>query len=102
VRVDEDAGSLMVWETVPRNNFSVFFCPLEIMVFFLHSLIADGFMHLSKKEMKLETNAIAILAQLSSVALKWRMTSPSYINRLLVYSLLISRLVFVRSRSLRH
>jgi hypothetical protein len=30
----------------------------------------DGFMHISKKEMKLETNVIAILTQLSFVALK--------------------------------
>jgi hypothetical protein len=45
-------------------------------------------MHLSKKEMQLETNIIAIRRQLSSVALKWYMTSPSYINRLLVYILL--------------
>jgi hypothetical protein len=44
-------------------------------------------MHLSKKEMKLETNVITILTQLSSVALKLCMTSPSYINRRLVYSL---------------
>jgi hypothetical protein len=41
-------------------------------------------MHLSKKEMKLEMNVTAILTQPSSVALK----SSSYINRLLVYSLL--------------
>jgi hypothetical protein len=86
-----------VWERVPINYFFIFFSPLKVRVFFLHSPI----MHLSKKEMKLETNVIAILAQLSSVALKWCMTSPSYINRLLFYLQLISLLVFVRSSSLK-
>jgi hypothetical protein len=31
----------MVWETVPRNYFFIFFSPLEVTVFFLHSLIAQ-------------------------------------------------------------
>jgi len=31
----------MVWETVPRNYFFIFFSPLEIWVFFLQSLIAQ-------------------------------------------------------------
>jgi hypothetical protein len=155
----------MVWETVPRNYFFIFFSPLEIGVFFLHSQLSsrytlvligqyrdkivskcnrasscvfmkvlallwsgrqfpesissfflssrnlgflfavsncpDGFVCLSKKEMKLETNVIAILTQPSSVALKRCMTSPSYINIRLGYSLLISRYVYVRSSSLR-
>jgi len=38
VRVREGAGSLMVWLTVPRNYFFIFFSPLEIWVFFLQSL----------------------------------------------------------------
>jgi hypothetical protein len=89
VHVDEGAGYLMVWETVPRNYFFIFFSPLGSQGFlFAFSNCTDGFMHLSKKEMKLEMNVIAIITQLSSVALKWCMTSPSYINRLLVYSLL--------------
>jgi hypothetical protein len=78
VRVDEGAGFLMVWETVSRNYFLIFFSPLEFRVFFFAiSYCTDAFLHLSKKEMKLETNVIAILTQLSSVALKWCMTSPS-------------------------
>jgi hypothetical protein len=39
--VGEGAGSLMVWETVPRNYFFIFFSPLEVTVFFLYSLIAQ-------------------------------------------------------------
>jgi hypothetical protein len=61
----------MVWETDPRNYFFIFSSPLEFRVFFLHSIIAQTvFMHLSKKEIKFETNVIAIITQLSSVALK--------------------------------
>jgi predicted aldo/keto reductase-like oxidoreductase len=57
-------------------------------------------MHLSKKEMKLETNVITIVTQPSSVALKRCMTSPSYINIPLLYSLRNSRPFFVRNSSL--
>jgi S-adenosylhomocysteine hydrolase len=42
--------------------------------FFAFSNCMDAFMHLSKKEMKLETNVITIPTQLSSVALKWCIT----------------------------
>jgi len=52
----------------------------------------DGFMRPSNSEMKQETNVIAIVTYLSYVALKWCMTSPSYINRLFVPSLLFSGL----------
>jgi hypothetical protein len=34
VRVEEVSGFLMVWETVSRNYFLIFFSPLEIRVFF--------------------------------------------------------------------
>jgi len=56
-----------------------------------------AFMHLWNEEMKYETNVIAIVTWLRSVALKWCMTSPSYINRLFVSSWLIWCLGFVRS-----
>jgi len=44
--------------------------------------------------MKQETNVIAIVTYVSYVALKWCMTSPSYINRLFVPSPLFSGLDF--------
>jgi len=47
VRVREGAGFLMVWETVPRNYFFIFFSPLEIWVFFLQSLIAQTALYVS-------------------------------------------------------
>jgi hypothetical protein len=50
--------------------------------------------------MKLQTNVIAIVTQLSSVALKRCMTSPSYFNILLLYLLRNSRPGFVRGSSL--
>jgi hypothetical protein len=61
VRVDEGAGSRMVWETVPRNSFFIFFAPLELLGFlFAISNCTDSFMRLSKKEMKLGMNVITI------------------------------------------
>jgi hypothetical protein len=57
-------------------------------------------MGLWNEEMKYETNGIAFIMQLRSVALKWCMTSPSYINRLFVPSRLILCLSFVRRCSL--
>jgi hypothetical protein len=59
-------------------------------------------MGLWNEEMKYETNVTAISTELRSVALKWCMTSPSYINRLSVSSRLLLRLGFVRSCSLLH
>ena len=55
----------------------------------------DGFMCPSNSEMKQEMNFIAIITYLSYVALKWCMTSPSYINRLFVSSPLFSGLDFI-------
>jgi len=54
----------------------------------------DGFMRPSNSEMKQETNVIAIVTYVNYVALKWCMTSPSYINRLFVPSPLFSSLDF--------
>ena len=59
--VREEAGSLMVWETVARNYFLIFFSYLEIRVFFAVPNFTDGFMRPSNSEMKRETNGIAIL-----------------------------------------
>jgi hypothetical protein len=70
VLVDEGAGSLMVLETVPRIYFFIFLSCRNQGFLFAFCNCTDGFMHLSKKEMKLETNVIAIITQLSSVALK--------------------------------
>jgi hypothetical protein len=87
MRVDEAAGFLMVWETVPRNYFFISFlfsCNLSLL--FAISNCTDGFMRLSNKEMKLETNFTATVTKLRSVALKWCMTSPSYIKGHFVYS----------------
>jgi len=85
----------MVSETVTRNYFFIFFSALEFQVFFLQSLIfTDGFMRPSNSEMKQETDVIAIVMYLSYVALKWCMTSPSYIHRLFVPSPLFSGLDF--------
>jgi len=55
-------------------------------------------MGLWNEEMKYETNVIAIITYLRSVAFKRCMTSPSYINRLFVSSRLIWRLGFVCSK----
>ena len=152
----------MVWETVARNYFFIFFSALEFWVFFLQSWSAehsmswctlslirlyldnigskcnraawclfqkelallwcarqlleiissffpllsnfgflfavpnftDGFMRPSNSQMKQEMNVIAIITYLSYVALKWCMTSPSYINRVFVPSPLFSGLDF--------
>jgi len=54
----------------------------------------EGFMRPSNGEMKQETNVIAIVMYLSYVALKWCMTSPSYVSRLFVPSQLFSGLDF--------
>jgi len=54
----------------------------------------DGFMRLSNSEMKQETNVIAIVTYVNYVALKWCMTSPSYINRMFVPSPLFSGMDF--------
>jgi hypothetical protein len=60
VCVDEGAGTLMVWKAVPRNYFFIFFS-FELLDFlFAISNCTDGFIRLSKKEMKLETNVIAM------------------------------------------
>jgi hypothetical protein len=62
VHVEDGAGSLMVWETVPRNHFFIFFLSSRNLGFlFAISNCTEGFMHLSNKEMKLETNVIALL-----------------------------------------
>jgi hypothetical protein len=60
----------MVWETVPRNYFFIFSLLSNQALLFAFSNCTDCFMHLSKKEMKLETNVITIRTLLSSVALK--------------------------------
>jgi hypothetical protein len=61
MRVDEGAGSLMVRETVPRNYLFIFL-PSRILGFlFAISNCTDSFLRVSNKEMKLETNVIAII-----------------------------------------
>jgi hypothetical protein len=51
---------------------SLFFFPSRVQGFlFAISNCTDGFMHLSKQEMKPETTFITIAAQLRPVALKW-------------------------------
>jgi hypothetical protein len=96
----ECAGSLIVWKTVPRNYFIIFFHSSRNLSFLFGIYnCTDGFIHLSNKEIKLETNIIGILMELRSVALKWFMTSPSYFNRLVVYSLRNSGVGFVCSNS---
>jgi hypothetical protein len=61
VHVVEGAGYLVVWVTVPRIYFVLFFSSSRIQGFlFAISNCTDGFMHLSKREMKPETNFIAI------------------------------------------
>jgi len=85
----------MVWETVTINYFFIFFSALESLGFLFAVLnFTDGFMHPSNSEMKQETNVIAIITYLSYVALKWCMTSPSYMKRLSVPSPLFSGLDF--------
>jgi len=37
----EGAGSLMVWDTVTRNYYFIFFSALEFWVFFLQFLISQ-------------------------------------------------------------
>jgi hypothetical protein len=59
-----------------------------------------SFMGLWNKEVKYQTKVIAFVTSLTSVALKWCMTSPSYIKRLFVSSRLIWRLGFFQSYSL--
>ena len=85
----------MVWETVTRNYFFIFFLCSRILGFlFTVPNFIDGFMRPSNSEMKQETNVITIVMYLSYVALKWCMTSPLYINRLFVPSPLFSGLDF--------
>ena len=65
--VREGAGSLMVWETVTRNYFFIFFSALEVWVFFLQSLISQTVLCVpSNSEMKQETNVITIITYLCS------------------------------------
>ena len=75
----------MVWDTVTRKYYFIF-SPLSKFEF--------SFCRPSNSEMKQETNVIAIVTYLNYVALKWCMTSPSYINRLFVPSPLFSGLDF--------
>jgi hypothetical protein len=70
VCVEEHAGFLRVLETVPRNYFFIFLSSRYQGFLFAFSNCIDGFMHLSKKQMKLHTNIIAIRTRLRSLALK--------------------------------
>jgi hypothetical protein len=70
VLVEECAAFLMVWETVPRSYFSFFLSSRYQGFLFAFSNCIEGFMHLSKKQMKFDSNVIAIRTQLRSVALK--------------------------------
>jgi len=74
---------------------SFFLCSRSLGFLFAVPNFTDGFMHPSNSEMKQEMNVIAIVMYLSYVALKWCMTSPSYINRLFVSSPLFSGLDFI-------
>jgi len=95
VLVREGAASLMVWDTVTRNYFFIFFLLSRISSFlFVVPNFTDGFMRPSNSEMKEETNVIAIVTYIIYVALKWCMTSPSHINRHFVPSPLFSGLDF--------
>ena len=72
-----------------------FFSPLSKFEFsFAVPNFTDGFMRPTNSEMKQEKNVIAIVTYVNYVALKWCMTSPSYINRLFVPSPLFSGLDF--------
>jgi len=64
---------------------SFFLCSRCLGFLFAVPNFTDGFMRLSNSQMKQETNVIAIVTYLSYVALKWCMTSPSYINRLFLH-----------------
>jgi hypothetical protein len=59
VCVDEGAGYLVVWDIVPRNFFLLFLLSGIQGFVFAISNCTDGFMSLSKQEMKPETNFIA-------------------------------------------
>jgi hypothetical protein len=52
VRVYEGVSFLVVWVTVPRNNFVIFFSSRIQGFVFAISNCTDGFMLLSKQEMK--------------------------------------------------
>ena len=75
----------MVLHKVTRIYFFIFL--LSRISSFLLAVpnFTDGFMRPSNSEMKQETNVIAIDKYLSYVALKWCMTSASYINRKFVF-----------------
>jgi hypothetical protein len=66
---------------------------------FAVSNFIGGLMGLWNEEMEYETNVIATFRYLRSVALKWCMTSPSYIKRLFVSSRLIWHHGFIQSCS---
>jgi len=66
---------------------SFFLCSRSLGFRFAVPNFTDGFMRSSNSEMKQETNIIAVVTYLSYVALKWCMTSPSYINRLFLHPL---------------
>ena len=92
--IREGAGSLMVGRVLLEIISSFFFSSRSSGFLFAVPNFTDGFMRPSNCEMKQETNVIAIVTYLSYVALKWCMTSPSYINRLFVPSQLFSGLDF--------
>ena len=73
---------------------SFFLLPRSSSFLFAFPNFTDGFMRPSNSEMQQETNVVAIIMYLSYVALKWCMTSPSYISRLFVPSPLFSGLDF--------
>jgi hypothetical protein len=62
VRVVEGAGYLVLWVTVPRIYFVLIFYSRIQGFLFVISNCTDGYMRLSKQEIKPETNFISIAA----------------------------------------
>jgi len=69
---------------------SFFLCSRNLGFLFAVPNFTDGFMRPTNSEMKRIANVIAIVTYLRYVALKWCMTSPSYIKGLFVSSLLFA------------
>jgi len=72
----------LVWCGIQLQEINSSFFLLSRISCFLFAVpnFTDGFMRPSNSKMKQETNVIAIVTYVKYVALKWCMTSPSYIN----------------------
>ena len=67
--VRDGAGSLIVWERVPRIYFFIFSLLSIFGLSFAVPNFTDGFVRLSNSEMKRRANVIAIVMYLRYVAL---------------------------------